>query len=286
MTLQRYTGDVLGRVPWALTQNQRGPTCGMTAISVAYRLLTGWTIFPTKGQFRDFNRQLFAVDMKKGDENCYGLREAAKDLGHTTAGEIVNADSLVELIGRCDGVTADIVELPDTLDVGARFVTSVRESIKAGYVPIVLFHVGFTLVQGQYRPARGEKYQHWVAIVGVEENMGWCHVRPTYLSPEPSLTFPGSKMSKDDMLVWNWGKPFIVGGEELGRSSALSIDWVSGRPRMWEKEPGKPGELKWLERAGDDKEYVDGSTAPNVRYTSEQPLRDVNLRGYVRMRAL
>lgn len=286
MNLQAYNGTMTGHRPWALTQNQRGPTCGMTAISVAYRILTGWTIFATKGQFRDFNKQLFLVDMQKGDEDAYVLRKAAKDLHLTQAGEIVNADSLLELLNLCEGVSADIVELQDSHDVGARFVSSVRADIKAGYVPIVLFHVGI-LGGGQYKPARGEKYQHWVAIFGVEENNAWCHATVKNLSPQTDLTFPDGVMTADAMLVWNWGRPFVVGGEALGRSSALSIDWVSGRPRMWMKDESKEmeGKLKWNELTGSDDNYVVDSTAPNVRYTQEAPSRSLDLRGYVRVRA-
>jgi hypothetical protein len=259
----------------------------MTAISVAYRILTGWTIFATKGQFRDFNRQLFKVDMQKGDENAYVLRKAAKDMHLTQAGEIVNADSLLELLGLCEGVSAEIVELEDSHDVGARFVNSVRADIKAGYVPIVLFHVGFTSVRGQFKPARGEKYQHWVTIVGVEEKNAWCHATVKNLSPQVDLTFNGSPMSTDEMLVWNWGEPYVVGGVELGKSSALSIDWVSGKPRMWVKDDSqeKEGQLSWKEVTGSDDNYVNGSTAPNVRYTQEAPVRSLDLRGYIRVRA-
>lgn len=51
--LIRYAG-VRGDVPWTMKQNQRGPTCGCTSIAVAYRILTGWTVFPTKGNYRQF----------------------------------------------------------------------------------------------------------------------------------------------------------------------------------------------------------------------------------------
>jgi len=85
-------------------------------------------------------------------------------------------------------------------------------------------------------------------------------------------------------LVWNRGKPFIIGGEELGQSSALSIDWVT-EPRMWKKTSGKKGQLAWLELGPGDKRYRVGSTESNVRYTVEKPTRDLDLRGYVRVRA-
>lgn len=86
------------------------------------------------------------------------------------------------------------------------------------------------------------------------------------------------------MLVWNWGEPFIIGGEELGDSSALSIDWVT-RPRMWKKTPGQKGNLAWLELGPHETGYTEGSKDSNVRYTTEKPTRHLDLRGYVRVRA-
>ena len=285
MTLRAYAGTKTGYVPWALDQNQRGPSCGMTAISVAYRILTGWTIFPTKGHYRNFEDQLFKVKIDKGDENAYVLRKAAKDLDHTQAGEIVNADSLVDLVGLCEDVSAEVVSLSPSLKVGEDFVASVREDIKAGYVPIVLFHVGY--IKGnskEYEPRRGQTHRHWIAIFGVETGRSWLHLELRNLSPRAPLLFNGHDMNRNDMLVWNWGKPFIIGGEELGQSSALSIDWVT-EPRMWKKTSGKKGQLAWLELGPGDKRYRVGSTESNVRYTVEKPTRDLDLRGYVRVRA-
>lgn len=283
MALREYTGTKQGDIPWAMDQNQRGPTCGMTAISVAYRILTGWTIFPTKGHFRDFQSKLYGVKINKGDENAYVLRKAAKDLEHTVAGEIVNADSLVELIRCCEGVDAETVPFEDNVDVGEKFLQSVRKDILAGNVPIVLFHVGLTLTEGQYKPHRGEKYQHWVAIFGAEEGRKWSHLQIKHLTPRMPLKFTDNNVEKDALLVWNWGKPYIVGGVELGKSSALSIDWATGKPRMWEKEANKPGQLAWLEWTGTDPQYIEGSKLANHRYTVETANKSLDLRGYVRV---
>jgi len=283
MTLRAYSGTKTGYVPWALTQNQRGPTCAMTAISVAYRILTGWTIFPTKGHFRNFESQLFNITIEKGQENAYVLRKAAKDLDHTQAGEIVNADSLVELVGLCEDVAAEVVSFKPSMTVGQDFVESIRTDIGKGLVPIVLFHVGFTSTQGHYLPERGQKYRHWIAIFGVEEKRKWLQLDIKHLSVQPALRFTAQDMKAADMLVWNWGNPFIVGGDELGGSSALSIDWVT-EPRMWEKS-GKPGTLAWLERGPGDKDYQPDLEQSNVRYTVEKPTRDLDLRGYVRIGA-
>lgn len=282
--LTEYSGTKTGYVPWAMTQDQRGPSCGMTAISVAYRILTGWTIFPTKGHYRDFESQRYKVKIDKGKENAYVLRKAAKDLDHTQAGEIVNADSLVDLIGLCEDVTAEVVEIAASPKPGEAFVASIRKDIEAGHVPIVLFHVGYTRKAGFYEPRRGQTHRHWVAVFGVEHKRTWRHLGIKHLSVQPPLKFTETVESANAMLVWNWGKPYIVGGLELGDSSALSIDWVT-RPRMWKKESGKLGRLAWLELGPGDRDYEEGSKEPNVRYTVEKPTRDLDLRGYVRVRA-
>ena len=51
------------------------------------------------GHYRDFESQRYKVKIDKGQENADVLRKAAKDLDHTQAAEIVNADSLVDVIG-------------------------------------------------------------------------------------------------------------------------------------------------------------------------------------------
>lgn len=283
--LRSYNGLMFGHVPWAMTQNQRGPTCGMTAISVAYRILTGWTIFPTKGHYRDFYNQLYNVKLTKGHEKAYVLRRAAKDLQHTKAGEIVNADSLVKLVDLCEGVRAKVVSFePSTVvgqSVGQSFVEAIREEMEGGNVPIVLFHVGYTGTEGHYEPKRGQTHRHWVAIFGVEDGgRSWRHLDVRNVEGQIPLQFTGHDMQPNDLLVWNWGRPYIVGGVELGESSALSIDWVTD-PRMWKKQSGKPGKLAWLELGPGDTEYRVGLNEPNVRYTKERPTRDLDLRGYV-----
>lgn len=251
----------------------------MTAISVAYRILTGWTIFPTKGHFRKFNSELYGITLEKGQENAYVLRRAAKDLEHTVAGEIVNADALVDLVNLCEDVRGEVVQVEDADE----FVESVKKDLERGNVPIVLFHVGLPLVRnsGLYRPARGEKYRHWVAIVGAARKGTW---RPA-ASKHFKLTFSGDYKS-GDLLVWNWGQPFLVGGKELGKASALSIDWTGDRPRMFEKELGKPCKLAWLEYGPDDDRYRDQVKSPRVRYVSEKPTRDLASLGYVRVSPL
>lgn len=237
MALRKFNGITFGRVPWALTQDQRGPTCGMTAISVAYRILTGWTIFPTKGHFRTFNENIYGIVLNKGQENAYVLRRAAKDLSHTVAGEIVNADSLANLVNLCEDVEGQVVELDDS----ATFVTSVEYDIKNGCVPIVLFHVELPLVEGTglYRPQRGGRYRHWVAIVGVKKEGTWHCVKSGHfpltsrVMVRKQTCSSGIGGNRSSWVAPSWAKlrPSVSTGREINHACLRSslTDPVSSR---------------------------------------------------------
>jgi hypothetical protein len=178
--MEAYGGALSGHRPWIMTKNQRGPTCGLTAITVAYRILTGWTIFATKGQYRDFMHEVKSVNLKKGEEKAYVLRKAAKDKGFTAAGEIVNADDLVELVNICDDIRAKVKVIDGSIPskLGEKFVQSVRDDIKKGIVPIVLFYVGDNPNSPpDYMPTRKGLFQHWVPLFAVEDNFKWLSLK-------------------------------------------------------------------------------------------------------------
>jgi hypothetical protein len=278
--MEKYTGGLNGHRPWIMTQNQRGPTCGLTAITVAYRILTGWTIFATKGQYRDFQSQVKSVIVKKGDENAYVLRKAAIDKGFTAAGEIVNADDLVELVNMCDGIRATIRVIDRTIPfkVGENFVQAVREDIGKGIVPIVLFYVQ---TEPTLEPNRAGLFQHWVPLFAVEEKMKWLSLKIKNLTPlEQALTLKTGPTKKNQMIMWNWGEPWLIDGEALGSSSALSLDWTT-TPRMWDKRAGIEGELGWKEINPSEKDYDVSVKDKKVRYTKREKTRDLKERGYV-----
>jgi hypothetical protein len=278
--MEKYTGGLNGHRPWIMTQNQRGPTCGLTAITVAYRILTGWTIFATKGQYRDFQSQVKSVIVKKGDENAYVLRKAAIDKGFTAAGEIVNADDLVELVNMCDGIRATIrvIDRSIPFKVGENFVQAVREDIRKGVVPIVLFYVQ---TEPPLEPNRTGKFQHWVPLFAVEEKMKWLSLKIKNLTPlEQALTLKTGPTKKNQMIMWNWGEPWLIDGEALGKSSALSLDWTT-TPRMWDKRAGIEGELGWKEINPSEKDYDVSVKDKKVRFTKREKTRDLEERGYV-----
>lgn len=277
--LEQYT-DISGDIPWAMQQDQRGPTCGMTSIAVAYRILTGWTVFPTKGNYRAFMDELRSWPVEKGQENIYSIRKAAKDNQATTAGEIVNADDMVQLINNhAQDVHAGVVEIePTRLGYQEEFLSKVREAIKSGLAPIILFYVdGPTDNIG-----RQYKWQHWVNIFAVEDGTGkWLQCNMKNLSFKQPITL-NVQPKKDQILIWTWGMPFTIDGKALGAASALSIDWAS-KPRMW-KKGNKVGKLDWDEIVPDTEKYVplsSQSPSDKVRYTQVVPKRALELRGFV-----
>ncbi|MEN6318093.1 MAG: hypothetical protein ABFD82_05000 [Syntrophaceae bacterium] len=276
--MEKYTGGLDGHRPWIMTQNQRGPTCGLTAITVAYRILTGWTIFATKGQYRDFMHEVKSVDVKKGDENAYVLRKAALDKGYTAAGEIVNADDLAELVNMCDGIRATVRVIDKALPsiMGDNFVKAVREDIGKGIVPIVLFYVKTPPPE----PDRKGLFQHWVPLFAVEDKNKWLSLKVKNTTVQPPLILKTGPTKKNQMLMWNWGNPWLIDGEALGISSALSLDWTT-TPRMWDKRAGIDGELGWKEINPSEGDYKLDVKDKKVRYTKREKIRDLEERGYV-----
>jgi hypothetical protein len=269
-----------GDVPWTMTQNQRGPTCGCTSIAVAYRILTGWTVFPTKGNYRQFSQDRLGIALKKGDDDIFSVRKAAKYDEVSSAGEIVNADDMVAVINEhAEGVQAEAIQL-DEGKPGTDFVAKVKQAFRAGSAPLVLFYIdGPTDEIG-----RQFDFQHWVNIYAVEDSGAWLYTPITNLQKKNELQL--KQTPKDgEMLVWTWGHPYVVDGNALGIASALSINW-SKPPRMWEKESGKPGQLKWKEISPKSLDYVapSSSTPDNVRYTIVDPTVDVKTHGFVVMR--
>jgi hypothetical protein len=279
--MEQYSGALKGHRPWIMTQNQRGPTCGLTAITVAYRILTGWTIFATKGQYREFKHKVKSVVVKKGEENAYVLRKAAKDKKFTAAGEIVNADDLAELVNICDGISADVRVIDRSVpsNTGKKFVAAVREDISNGIVPIVLFYVQVH-GPGNYEPNRIGKFQHWVPIFAVENNNKWVtlKVKNTTKKKDLELIQPPQK---NQMVMWNWGEPWLIDGEGLGNSSALSLDWVT-KPRMWDKRGADEGKVAWKELNPSEAGYKEDIEDKKVRYTRRKATRNIKERGYVR----
>jgi hypothetical protein len=270
-----------------MTQNQRGPTCGCTSIAVAYRILTGWTVFPTKGNFRQFSHDRLQIDLQKGNENILSVREAAKFDDVTTAGEIVNADDMVTVIKRhAEGVGARVVEVSQRT-AGESFLAEVRSAFDRGMAPIVLFYIdGKTDNIG-----RKYDFQHWVNIFAVERKGKWLYTPITNLSSRDSLSLSDKPTSPGEMLVWTWGRQFVVDGQALGEASALSINWAEP-PRMWQKDKIKntewrDGDLNWEEISPKDQlKYVapkSKSIVPTVRYTTRLPSRKPKARGLVVM---
>lgn len=279
--MKKYTGGLRGHRPWIMTQDQRGPTCGLTAITVAYRILTGWTIFATKGQYRDFNKQVKSVVVNKGQENAYVLRKAAKDKNYTAAGEIVNADDLAKLVNICDGIQAGIRVISRSVPnaIGKKFVEAVREDISRGIVPIVLFYVQVN-TNRTFEPNRNGLFQHWVPLFAVEKNMKWVNLKVKNTSLKPPFALVKGPTKKNQMIMWNWGEPWLIDGEALGSSSALSLDWTT-TPRMWDKRQGTEGDLGWKEINPSQSDYKLGVRNKKVRYTKRKSTRDLKDRGYV-----
>jgi hypothetical protein len=283
--MKKFTGTFLGHMPWVMTQNQRGPTCGLTAINVAYRILTGWTLFATKGQYRDFNILQYQRVVKKGEEHAYVLRKAAKDLNYTAAGEIVNADDLADLANLCDGIRAEVIVTGD--GDGGNFMESIRRDIKAGGIPLVLFYVIPDQQWIKHTPSRQGTFQHWVPIYAVENFLRWLNPRMTSINGNCLLNVSGKERAENDQLMmWSWGQAWVTDGVNLGKSSALSLDWLGGSPRKWIKNicHENIGKLKWSETLPSNNEY---STVPTkttqVRNTSRIPNRNLALRGYVNL---
>ncbi len=284
--MRKYSGTLNGHRPWAMQQNQRGPTCGLTAISVAYRILTGWTIFATKGEYRNFMQTNKRVTVNKGQENAYVLRKAAKDKGFTAAGEIVNADDLAKLVNICQGVRArvNVVEGSWRRNVGSSFVRAVREDIKKGIVPVVMFYVN-VMGRGRYAPDRSGLFQHWIPLFAVEENRKWISLEVKNLTRKAPLKLPQGNVPKNLMVMWNWGNPWLVDGEALGKSSALSLDWTT-TPRMWDKRDAQSGDMGWKEINPSKKEYRRNVRHDKVRYTRRERIRALDKRGYVQCYAV
>ena len=281
--MESFNGRFVGHMPWVMTQNQRGPTCGLTAINVAYRILTGWTLFATKGQYRDFSAQQYNKVVLKGNENIYVLRRAAKDLGYTAAGEIVNADDLADLANQCEGVSAEVKETSSS--GGEGFVEALREDIKAGGVPLVLFYV----IPGRpkHEPSRRGPFQHWVPIFAIEDLFKWVDPGMQCINGNLPLSVkPSERAAKDAIMMWSWGKSWVTDGAQFGDASALSLDWVSGKPRKWIKHLSEEnmGKLKWDETLPSSSKYstvADPNT--KVRETQRMPSRDLKLRGYINL---
>lgn len=275
---QSFTGDV----PWTMTQNQRGPTCALTAISVAYRILTGWTIFATKGQYRDFSGQLKNIKLEKGQENAYVLRKAAKDADYTAAGEIVNADDLVELVDLTGDTTAVVRPITGP-KLGDNFLEALRTDIDLEWVPIVLFYLDIRPVKIQ----RSGAWQHWVTVFAVakEDQSGWHQLHPVVSHGKKPLLLTQKPKSAKDVVIWTWGKAYVVNGDELGSASALSLDWVSsGKQRRWLKEPTleTAGKLKWIELPPGHTDYqAPLKEGQEERFTTRQPTRPLDAAGYV-----
>jgi len=283
--MKEFTGQFSGHKPWVMTQNQRGPTCGLTAINVAYRILTGWTLFATKGQFRDFNQQQYRKDIKKGNENTYVLRRAAKELSYSAAGEIVNADDLAHLANLCGGIQAEIKITGD--GHAGNFVHSIRKDINEGGVPLVLFYVIPDENWVEHTPSRAGTFQHWVPIYAIEHLWQWLSPNMTCINGNrPLKVKTGQRAFKDQLMMWSWGKPWITDGEKFGEASALSIDWVSGSPRKWIKHINDKniGKLNWEEILPTDRAYTTSADlTTKVRLTSRMPNRELTLRGYVNL---
>jgi hypothetical protein len=282
--MEEYTGGLKGHRPWIMTQNQRGPTCGLTAITVAYRILTGWTIFATKGQYREFMSKVKSVNLKKGEENAYVIRKAAKDKGLTAAGEIVNADDLAELVNMCDGIQArvKVIDRFMPLKLGEKFVQAVRQDIGKGIVPIVLFYVK---TEPTLEPNRTGLFQHWVPLFAVENQMKWLSLNVKNTTFKQPLTLKQRPTKKNQMIMWNWGEPWLIDGEALGKSSALSLDWTT-IPRMWDKRAGIEGKLGWKEINPSEGDYKLGVSDKKVRYTKREKTRNLEERGYVQCYAI
>lgn len=278
--LERYNG-IEGRIPWTMTQDQRGPTCGCTSIAVAYRILTGWTVFPTKGNYRQFSKDRRGIELQKGNENLLSIRQVAKFDDVTVAGEIVNADDMVSVINKhAEGVRAQVVEL-DQHPIGRHFVEQVRAAFKAGLAPLVLFYIdGPTDKIG-----RKYDFQHWVNIYAIEHNGEWLYTPIKNLTTNLPLSLK-TKPKAEQILIWTWGKAYVVDGEALGEASALSINWAEP-PRMWQKQPWREGALSWDEISPKDKKYVkpkpQSVPSKNVRYTLVKPKRDLREHGFVVM---
>jgi hypothetical protein len=274
--MEEYKLGFTGHRPWIMTKDQRGPTCGLTAITIAYRILTGWTIFATKGQYRNFLDEKYSVKVKKGQENAYVLRKAAKDKGFTAAGEIVNADDLAELVNLCGDVKAEVREIDgsDLSVIGVDFVKAIRKDIGDGKVPIVLCYL-----TDDDKPTRTGKWQHWVVVFAVEESGKWRRLKIKNLHAKRDLGLKGIPKS-NQMLIWSWGDPYTIDGVSFGKASALSLDWQS-TPRMWVKGK-KKGVLDWDEVPQSDPKYkIVKKPKSNVRYTKVKPKRGLEKRGYV-----
>lgn len=280
--MKKFTGGFSGHMPWVMKQNQRGPTCGLTAINVAYRILTGWTLFATKGQYREFNEVV-----NKGDESAYVLRKAAKDLHYTAAGEIVNADDLASLANLCDGIRADVKVTGD--GNGGDFVSSIRKDIKEGGVPLVLFYVIPDKEWAEHIPSRHGVFQHWVPIYAIEDVLKWQSPKMTCINGNRPLSVDTKeRAAKDQLMMWSWGKPWITAGARFGDASALSLDWVNskGGPRKWIKHISDEnvGKLKWEETLPtSDKYKITANSKTKVRLTNRLPNRSLTLRGYVNL---
>ena len=279
--LEKYT-HYSGRIPWTMTQNQRGPTCGCTTIAVAYRILTGWTVFPTKGNYRQFSLDCRGIELQKGSENLLSIRQAAKFDDVTAAGEIVNADDMVAIINNhTEGVRAAVVKVDDS-NVGEDFMTKVRAAFENNLAPIVLFYIdGPTDNIG-----REYDFQHWVNIYAVERDKKWLYTHIKNLTVELNQLELTAPPKPNEILIWTWGKPYVVDGPSLGEASALSINWAEP-PRMWLKEPPS-GKLNWKEISPKNtKEYVEpmlqSAQQKNVRYTSTKQKRDLSDHGFVVM---
>ncbi len=274
--MKEYTGSFAGHVPWIMTKDQRGPTCGLSAISIAYRILTGWTLFSTKGQYREFNSEQYQREVKKGEENALVLRKVAKDLGMTAAGEIVNADDLAELAGSCEGISAQVKAI-----AAEDFIAQVRKDIKAGGVPLVLFYVIPDDEWVEHTPDRKGLFQHWVSVFSVEENGQWLYVNITSINNNKPLTIPTTEVATaNQIMVWSWGGPWVASGNTFATASALSIDWVTGKSRKWVKTQSN-GSLGWDEILPSSPEYEEQPKLAKVRYSQREPTRDLGFTGYV-----
>lgn len=203
----------------------------------------------------------------------------------TSAGESVNADDMVSVINRhAEGVRAQIVGLEDGPKVGATFVDSVRYAFKQRMAPLVLFYIdGPTDNIG-----REYDFQHWVNIFAVEDKGKWLYTAIKNLGSKIPLRLI-TPPKTDEILIWTWGKPYVIDGPELGKASVLSINWLEP-PRMWQKlKQGdvnwKDGDLNWDEVSPKNDKYTppDPSSLPpkSVRYTKVAPSKGLDKRGFV-----
>ncbi|HEU4406878.1 MAG TPA: hypothetical protein VFS43_16545 [Polyangiaceae bacterium] len=276
---------VIGDIPWTMTQSQRGPTCGCTAIAVAYRILTGWTVFPTKGNFRQFSNDRRGRWLEKGQEHIVSVRNVAKYDDVSTAGEIVNADDMAELINdHAEGVRASVVDV-EGQNVGAAFVEQVRNAFDAKLAPLVLFYIDPR--DGELGIGREFDGAHWVNIYAVEKGGEWHFTAINNLTVKKPLLLTKAP-KKGQMLVWSWARAWVVDGEALGKASALSVDWKT-TPRLWTKDKTEEnvGQLAWKEIVPDSDDYEESKPSTDVqevRYTGVAPLRPLSKYGFVVMR--